>query len=91
MKGDRVQEAEKTFEVLAKSVNLADPAFTGSEEIWPSDTLGKWSNLRLWLKIDRSEGTYMPLYRWSVNLADTAVTGKKIAFSPVRRKFQDSG
>ena len=58
MKGDRVQEAEKTFEVLAKSVNLADPAFTGSEEIWPCDTLGKWSNLRLWLKIDRSEGTY---------------------------------
>ena len=40
MKGDRVQEAEKTFEVLAKSVNLADPALAGSEEIWPCDTLG---------------------------------------------------
>ena len=58
MKGDRVQEAEKTFEVLAKSVNLADPALAGSEEIWQCDTLGKWSNLRFWLKIDGSEGIY---------------------------------
>ena len=58
MKGGRVQEAEKTFEVLAKSVNLADPALTGSEEIWPCDTLSKWSNLRFWLKKERSEGIY---------------------------------
>ena len=82
------KNAEKTFEVLAKSVNLADPALAGSEEIWPCDTLGLTSASGSKKKDLKA---YMPLYRWSVNLADTAVTGKKIAFSPVRRKFQDSG